>query len=272
MLAVAAVWASWSPAWPSPSPASSAPEPQRRRSMDKLPADLRPSRCAAHPVLATDGTVIATWYDQNRVNVRAQPGLPMMRKAILAIEDSRFFEHGALDVQGTLRAFVTNQANAGVVQGGSSITQQMVKMTCCSPGRTDERAQGGDRRQLHSASSASCATPIAFEQKYSKDWILERYLNIAYFGDGAWGIESAARHYFSTPPSKLNLREAAMLAGMVKYPTRYDPTNYRAEAAAAPQRRARPDGPAPRHHREPGREGQEPRLGPRRHSSRATAA
>ena len=65
---------------------------------------------------------------------------------------------------------------------------------------------------------------IAFEEKYSKDWILERYLNIAYFGDGAYGIEAASRHYFSKPASDLTLREAALLAGLVKNPTGYDPT------------------------------------------------
>ncbi|MFT4009668.1 MAG: penicillin-binding protein [Nocardioidaceae bacterium] len=201
------------------------------RSMDDLPQDLN---LEAEPlaqrtrVLANDGTVIATWYDQNRVNVSLNHVAPIMQKAILAIEDSRFYSHGALDVQGTLRAFITNQANNGVVQGGSSITQQMVKMTLVLQGNKEQRksatADSYERkiRELRYA--------IAVEQQYPKQWILERYLNIAYFGDGAWGIQAAARHYFSVNASQLNVRQAAMLAGMVKNPTKYDPTNNPSEA------------------------------------------
>ena len=66
---------------------------------------------------------------------------------------------------------------------------------------------------------------IAFEERYSKDWILERYLNVSYFGDGAYGIEAAAQHYFSKPAARLTLPEAALLAGVVKNPSQYDPTN-----------------------------------------------
>ncbi len=121
-----------------------------------------------------------------------------MRKAIISIEDYRFYQHGALDLRGTLRAFVTNQASDATVQGGSSITQQMVKMTLLNQAETDEerRAATDDtyERKIRELRYA-----IAFEEKYSKDWILERYLNIAYFGDGAYGIEAAARHYFSKP-------------------------------------------------------------------------
>ena len=96
---------------------------------------------------------------------------------------------------------------------------------------------------------------IAFEHKYSKDWILERYLNIAYFGDGAYGIEAAARHYFDKPASALTLREAALLAGMVKNPTGYDPTNYPEPRQGAPRHRAGPDGRAQRHLRHGGQPG-----------------
>ena len=201
------------------------------KSMDKLPKELVAEPLAQRTrVLATDGTVIATWYDQNRVNVRLDQVAEVMREAILAIEDARFYQHGALDIQGTLRAFITNQVNDGVVQGGSSITQQMVKMTLQLQGTEEQRKAATEdsyKRKLNELQYA-----IAFEQKYSKQWILERYLNIAYFGDGAWGIEAAARHYFSKSASKLTLRESAMLAGIVKNPTKYDPTNYQAEARA----------------------------------------
>ncbi len=200
-------------------------------SMDKLPTDLTAAPLAQRTrVLATDGTVIATWYDQNRVNVRLNQVSTRMKQAILAIEDSRFYSHGALDVKGTLRAFITNQANSGVKQGGSSITQQMVKMTLQLQGTEEQRKEASEdsyRRKWNELRYA-----IAFEQKYSKQWILERYLNLAYFGDGAWGIEAAARHYFNKPAAKLRLREAAMLAGIVKNPTKYDPTNDKDEARA----------------------------------------
>ncbi|MEP7090600.1 MAG: transglycosylase domain-containing protein, partial [Nocardioidaceae bacterium] len=149
----------------------------------------------------------------------------VMRKAIVAIEDYRFYQHGALDLRGTLRAFVTNQANNGTTQGGSSITQQMVKMTLVNQAKT--RAQrAAATADTYQRKINELRYAIAFEEKYSKDWILQRYLNIAYFGDGAYGIEAAARHYFSVPASKLDLRQAATLAGLVKNPTGYDPTNF----------------------------------------------
>src|SRR6187200_2626440 len=100
----------------------------------------------------------------------------------------------------------------------------MVKMTLVNQAKTkaEQQAATADtyQRKINELRYA-----IAFEQKYSKDWILERYLNIAYFGDGAYGVEAASRHYFSKPAKRLNLREAAMLAGLVKNPTGYDPTN-----------------------------------------------
>ncbi len=111
-----------------------------------------------------------------------------------------------------------------MVQGGSSITQQMVKLTLLSQAKTkaEQKAATDDTyaRKLRELRYA-----IAFEQNHSKDWILERYLNIAYFGDGAYGVQSAARHYFDINAKKLNLRQSAMLAGLVKNPTGYDPTN-----------------------------------------------
>jgi membrane peptidoglycan carboxypeptidase len=198
--------------------------------MDKVPATLTAEPLAQRTrILARDGSVMATLYDQNRVNVPLSQVAPVMRQAIVAIEDYRFYQHGALDLRGTLRAFVTNQANNGVTQGGSSITQQMVKMTLLNQAKTkaEREAATADtyQRKINELRYA-----IAFEQKYSKDWILERYLNIAYFGDGAYGIEAASRHYFSKPASKLDLTEAATLAGLVKNPTGYDPTNFPDEA------------------------------------------
>jgi membrane peptidoglycan carboxypeptidase len=200
------------------------------RSMDKLPADLEAEPLPQRTRLLTrDGKTLATLYDEYRVNVALADVDPIMRKAIIAIEDYRFYQHGALDLKGTLRAFVTNEVADGVVQGGSSITQQMVKMTLLAQADTDEERLAATD-DTYERKIRELRYAIAFEQKYDKDWILERYLNIAYFGDGAHGIQAASRHYFSKPASRLKLHEAALLAGLVKNPTRFDPTNDKQEA------------------------------------------
>lgn len=193
--------------------------------MDNLPAELETDPLPQKTTLLdAEGNTIATLYDENRVNVSLSQVSRTMVKAIVAIEDYRFYEHGALDLKGTLRAFITNQANSGVVQGGSSITQQMVKMTLQSQARTkEERAEASEDTYARKLKELRYA--IAFEQHHTKDWILERYLNIAYFGDGTYGVQSAARHYFNKNAKQLNLRESAMLAGLVQNPTNFDPTN-----------------------------------------------
>jgi len=202
------------------------------KGMDKLPATLTAEPLAQRTrLLAKDGSVLATFYDQNRVNVPLGKVSLIMREAIVSIEDYRFYQHGALDLRGTLRAFVTNQTNGGEVQGGSSIAQQMVKMTLENQAKTaaERKAATADtyQRKIKELRYA-----IAFEKKYSKDWILQRYLNIAYFGDGAYGIQAASRHYFNIPASKLNLRQASLLAGLVKNPSGYDPTSHAGAAKA----------------------------------------
>ncbi len=147
-----------------------------------------------------------------------------MVKAIVAIEDYRFYDHGALDLKGTLRAFVTNQANGGSVQGGSSITQQMVKQTLLYQAETDEE-KAAATEETYARKIRELRYAIAFEKNHTKDWILERYLNIAYFGDGAFGVQAAARHFFSKNAKDLNLLESATLAGLVKNPVGYDPVD-----------------------------------------------
>ncbi|MDN3352523.1 penicillin-binding protein [Actinomadura sp. DC4] len=174
-------------------------------------------------ILAEDGSKIATFYYENRVDVPLKKVAPIMRKAILAIEDNRFYEHGGLDFKATIRALASNLAAGEVTQGGSGITQQYVKNLLV------ETASNSEER-----SSALAETParkvkelrlaVAMEKKYTKDEILERYLNIAYFGDGAYGIEAAARHYFGKSAASLTLPQAALLAGIVRYPYAYDPT------------------------------------------------
>ena len=196
------------------------------RTMDSLPEELKTEALPEKTTIVDSrGDTIATLYDENRVTVPLSQISRTMVKAIVAIEDYRFYQHGALDLKGTLRALVTNQASGGVTQGGSSITQQMVKLTLLSQARTKaEREAATDDTYARKLRELRYA--IAFEQNYSKDWILERYLNIAYFGDGAYGIQSAARHYFNKNAKDLDLLESATLAGLVKNPTGYDPTNF----------------------------------------------
>ncbi|WP_329242305.1 transglycosylase domain-containing protein [Actinoallomurus sp. NBC_01490] len=189
-----------------------------------VPADIRtPPVPQRSVILAADGSKIATFYYENRVDVPLDKVAPVMRKAILAIEDNRFYEHGGLDVKGTLRALVSNVAAGEVTQGGSGITQQYVKNLLVETA-TSEEQRNEARATTPARKLRELRLAVAMEKRYTKDQILERYLNIAYFGDGAYGIEAAARHYFGRSAATLTLSQAALLAGVVRYPYAYDPT------------------------------------------------
>jgi membrane peptidoglycan carboxypeptidase len=190
-------------------------------SMQNLPAELKATPLPSAPRSWTATAPIATFYDENR-STCSLTGCPDHEAAIIAIEDYRFYEHGALDLKGTLRAFVNNQTSGGGTQGGSSITQQMAKMTQLAQARTEEERKAATEN-TYQRKIQELRHAIAFEQNYSKDWILERYLNLAYFGDGAYGIQAARRHYFSVNASQLNTLQAATLAGLVKNPGRLRP-------------------------------------------------
>jgi membrane peptidoglycan carboxypeptidase len=193
------------------------------RTVESLPANLRTQPLAQQTkIVDPQGQTIATLYDENRVNVPLSSVSRKMVKSIIAIEDYRYYQHGALDLKGTLRALITNQSNGGVVQGGSSITQQMVKMTLLAQAKTAKQRKAATA-DTYARKITELRYAIAFEQHYSKDWILERYLNIAYFGDGAYGVQAAARHYFGTNAKDLTWVQGATLAGLVKNPTGYDP-------------------------------------------------
>jgi membrane peptidoglycan carboxypeptidase len=196
--------------------------------LDSLPAELAtPAPATRSKVLMGNGKTLAYFYDENRIPVKLKSIAPIMRQAQIAIEDHRYYEHGALDFKGTMRALVRNTAGNGVTQGGSSLTQQYVKMVqieaCQARGDTEcvrEAQETTVQRKIRELRYA-----IAMEKKFTKDQILERYLNIAYYGDGAYGVEAAARHYFSTAASKLTLAQAAMLAGLVQNPDSHNPVN-----------------------------------------------
>ncbi|WP_157430513.1 penicillin-binding protein [Actinomadura macra] len=176
-------------------------------------------------ILAADGSVLATFFYQNRVDVPLDRIAPVARRAVLAIEDSRFYQHGAIDSQGTLRALASNLSNGQVTQGGSGITQQYVKNLLLTT--ADSAAEMRAAKEVSAARKIrELRFAVALEKRYSKDEILRRYLNIAYYGDGAYGIEAAARHYFSKPAARLELGEAALLAGVIRYPYAYDPVHH----------------------------------------------
>jgi len=175
-------------------------------------------------LLASNGELIAYFYNENRQDVPLSDIAPVMQDAILSIEDARFYEHGALDLKGTLRALVNN-ASEGQTQGGSSITQQLIKLTLLSQATTDEQKKAATK-QSAARKIRELKLAIEYEAKHTKKEILERYLNLAYFGDGAYGISAAAFHYFSKAPSDLNARQAATLAGLVKNPVELDPNVY----------------------------------------------
>ncbi|MFC6878213.1 transglycosylase domain-containing protein [Actinomadura yumaensis] len=176
-------------------------------------------------ILAADGSTIATFFYENRVDVPLDRISPDARRAVLAIEDSRFYEHGAIDSKGTLRALVSNMGSGEVTQGGSGITQQYVKNLLLT--QADNAAEKRAAKEISPARKIrELKYAVALEKRYSKDEILRRYLNIAYYGAGAYGIEAAARRYFSKPAARLTLNESALLAGVVRYPHAYDPTQH----------------------------------------------
>ena len=196
--------------------------------MDNLPEDFEtPPQAQQSKVLMNNGEVLATFYEENRIYVPLSEISPLMQQAQIAIEDNRFYEHGAMDLRGTLRALVRNTSSDAGTQGGSTITQQYVKQVQISIAK-----QAGDQAGIAEAQAPTVSRKIqelryavALEQRLTKDQILERYLNIAYYGDGAYGVEAAARHYFNTTAKDLNLEQSAMLAGLVQNPAATDPVN-----------------------------------------------
>ena len=195
-----------------------------------LPQDLKTEPLAQKTIIqAADGTTIATLYQENRTPVTLKQISPIMLQAIVAIEDDRFYQHGALDAKGTLRAMLRNQSSGGVQQGGSSITQQYVKLTLINKARTPEEVKAATA-ETYERKIAELRYAIAVEKQYSKDEILNRYLNLAFFGDRSYGIDAAAMHYFGVHAAKLTLPQAAMLAGLVKNPTGYNPIDHAGRA------------------------------------------
>lgn len=194
-------------------------------SMEDLPAELdTPPQSERSRIIMANGEVLATFYDENRIYVPLSKISPIMQKAQLAIEDHRFYEHGAIDPQGTLRALLRTTVG-GETQGGSTLTQQYVKLVLVEAAQANGDDEGVRKamEQTFERKVRELRYAIALEKKFTKDQILERYLNIAYYGEGAYGVEAAAHHYFGTTAAELTLSQAAMLAGQVQNPSQTNP-------------------------------------------------
>ncbi|SDE35733.1 transglycosylase domain-containing protein [Glycomyces harbinensis] len=174
-------------------------------------------------VYASDGeTLISLFYDEFRRHVTLDEVAPVMQQAMVAAEDSRFYDHNGVDYRGIVRAFVANNNSGGVEQGASTITMQYVRGALqLNAESIDEVIAATEQTATRKLTEARLA--MAVEEQLTKDEILERYLNQAYFGHNAYGIFAAAQVYFSKHPSELNLQESAMLAGLVQAPSAYDP-------------------------------------------------
>ena len=162
-------------------------------------------------VLAADGTVLAE-RGLRRGHVRLDSLPPYLVQAVLATEDRRFYRHFGIDPLGLVRASFRNATAGTVVEGGSTITQQLAKNLFLSPKRTMAR-------KLEEVIYA-----IWLEQRFTKDEILELYINRVYFGGGTYGVEAASQHYFGKPARDVTLPQAALLAGLLKAPSKYTPT------------------------------------------------
>ncbi|MGH2602704.1 MAG: transglycosylase domain-containing protein, partial [Dehalococcoidia bacterium] len=190
-----------------------------------LPADIQTRELPQRSrMLAADGSLMATFYEENRVSVPLKSVAKVMQDAILAIEDARFYEHGGVDMRGTLRALIANTQAGAVQQGGSTLTQQYVKNLLIELAEGDRQKIAEARETTITRKLRELKYALEIEKRLTKDEILENYLNIAYFGSGAYGVEAAARNYFSTSAGKLTLAQAATLAGIVRSPSAYDPT------------------------------------------------
>ncbi|MFC0032475.1 transglycosylase domain-containing protein [Micromonospora chaiyaphumensis] len=201
----------------------------------ELPDALRtPAQPQRSYLYANDGkTLITTFYDVNRTDVPLAEIAPVMRQAIIAAEDRRFYSHGGADLRGIARALVANVRGGGTEQGGSTLTMQYVRNVLKNdPTRTAEERQAATEqtvgRKLQEIRYAN-----ALEESLSKDEILNRYLNIAYFGSGAYGVGAASQRYFGKAPADLTLGEAALLAGLVQSPDEYSPIDGDKEQALA---------------------------------------
>ncbi len=181
------------------------------RDLPSVETALEPSRRPSVSVLAADGSLIGTVGDYFGRAVRVDELPPALPQAVMAVEDRRFYDHFGVDPIGILRAAVANVQAGAVIQGGSTITQQAAKNLFLSPERTFKRK------------AQELLLALWLEHKFTKDQILSVYLNRAYFGAGAYGVDAASQKFFDRPVTRITTYQAAMLAGLLKAPSRYNP-------------------------------------------------
>jgi len=194
-------------------------------SLTQLPMELEtPPQAERTTIYLGDGTPLTQLYDENRVIVTLDQIAPVMQQAQIAIEDDRYYSHGALDLKSLTKAVLTNLGGTG--GGGSTLTQQYVKQVLVEKAMEisdpDERQAALDEAQGRTIARKirEMRYAIALEDRFSKDQILENYLNIAYYGNQTYGVEAAAHYYFNTSAANLTLGQSAMLAGIVQTPSR----------------------------------------------------
>src|SRR5690349_10948992 len=200
--------------------------------LQRMPAELTLSPSAqASYVYAADGkTLITMFYEEYRKPTALRDMSAYVIQAIIASEDTRFYDHNGVDAKGVARAFVANQQAGGVSQGASTLTMQYVRMALRDGAKTPKEALEATE-QTTARKLREMRLAIELEKRISKADILERYLNSAYFGHRAYGIFAAAEVFFSKRPKDLTLTEAALLAGLVKAPSAYDPATNNQHAA-----------------------------------------
>ncbi|WP_189170184.1 transglycosylase domain-containing protein [Pilimelia anulata] len=199
---------------------------------DSLPKEMRIAAPAQTTyVYAGDGkTLVTMFYEEHRRYTGIKAMTPYLTQAILASEDSRFFDHGGVDPKGIARAFVANQRAGGVSQGASTLTMQYVRMALRDGARSPREALDATE-QTSARKIREMRLAIILEKRFTKEQILERYLNAAYFGHRAFGVFAASEVFFSKLPKDLSLVEAATLAGLVQAPSAYDPAAHNRKAA-----------------------------------------
>jgi penicillin-binding protein 1A len=171
-------------------------------------------------IVAADGSLLSALYEEDRTPVPLSSVPTVLIDAVVSVEDSAFFEHEGVSVRGLVRAARQNATSGAVEEGGSTITQQLVKNAMLTSDRSYDRK------------AKEAVLAFRMERELSKEQILETYLNTVYFGAGAYGVQAASTRYFAKPLDQLTLPEAALLAGMISSPQRFDPVQH-ADAATA---------------------------------------
>ncbi|ANW16910.1 transglycosylase domain-containing protein [Streptomyces clavuligerus] len=201
------------------------------KKFDDIPANLvAPPLSQRTRILDARGDLIASVYSRDRTEKPLKDISPYMQQAIIAVEDARFYQHGAIDLKGVLRALNKNARSGGVAEGASTLTQQYVKNVFVEEAGDDPVKFAEATQQTPGRKIRELKYAIQVEEELGKKKILENYLNITFFGQQAYGVEAASKRYFSKRAKDLTLEEAALLAGLVQSPSRYDPVNAPEEA------------------------------------------